>query len=350
MIHEFDRNAEIVAIGGGNGLSTLLSGLKAFAANKGDVAGPVGELSAIVAVSDDGGSSGRLRDELDMPPPGDIRNCLVSLSEDSHLLSRLFRHRFSGEGELAGHNFGNLFLAALSEVTGDFSEAVRLSAEILATKGHLYPATSTNVRIAARTIDGETIKGETKIGKCGKKIERLFLEPAECEPLPAALEAINKADLITVGPGSLYTSIMPPLLVPGIRRAMIESDAVKVFICNLMTQPGETDGMTGRRHLEVVKEHIPELQFDFLVVNDRVVSERQADLYLREGAEQIGVHGSMNEDEIEGAAVIKRDLLDSGEKVRHDPAKLARTVLGCIRNEHTGMIQNSGAPEIGIVA
>ena len=164
------RNSNVVAVGGGNGLSTLLSGLKAFVGDRGDDSGPIKELSAIVAVSDDGGSSGRLREELDMPPPGDIRNCLVALSEDSHLLARLFRHRFSGDGELAGHSCGNLFLAALSEVTGDFSEAVRLSAEILATKGHLYPATSTNVRIAARTADGETIKGETNIGKCGKRI------------------------------------------------------------------------------------------------------------------------------------------------------------------------------------
>lgn len=350
MTHQFHRNSNVVAIGGGNGLSTLLSGLKAFVGDRGDGSGPLTELSAIVAVSDDGGSSGRLREELDMPPPGDIRNCLVALSEDSHLLARLFRHRFSGDGELAGHSFGNLFLAALSEVTGDFSEAVRLSAEILATKGHLYPATSTNVRIAARTTDGETIKGETNIGKCGKRIERLYLEPAKCEPLPGAIEAIRSADLITVGPGSLYTSILPPLLVPAIRRAIVESEAIKVFICNLMTQPGETDGMTGRRHLEVVKEHIPELQFDHLIVNNRPVSDRQAELYLREGAEQIGVHGSMNEEEIEGAVVIKRDLLDSGEKVRHDPAKLARTVLECLGTGASGYLPTSNAPDIGTVA
>lgn len=189
-----------VAIGGGNGLSTLLSGLKGF------VGLEIGRLSAIVAVSDDGGSSGRLRDELHMPPPGDIRNCMVALSEDSHLLSKLFRFRFEGEGDLGGHSFGNLFLAALSEITGDFAEAVRLSSEILASKGHIYPATVSDVRIAAELTDGTVIRGETEIGKVGPKIKRLCLEPENCHPLPDAMKAIENADLITVGPGSLYKS------------------------------------------------------------------------------------------------------------------------------------------------
>src|SRR6186713_1557479 len=204
----------MVAIGGGTGLATFLSGLKQFV-DRGNGEEPIADLSAIVAVSDDGGSSGRLRDELQMPPPGDIRNCMVALSEDSLLLSKLFKYRFSGDGDLSGHNFGNLFLAALSEVTGDFAEAVRLSSEILASKGHIYPATVSNVHIAAKLADGSIVQGETNISKTGGAIERLYLEPEDCDPHPDAIAAIAKADIVTVGPGSLYTSLLPPLLVKG---------------------------------------------------------------------------------------------------------------------------------------
>ena len=320
------RNIDLVAIGGGTGLSTLLSGLKTYVGSaEGDIS--IGRLSAIVAVSDDGGSSGRLRDELQMPPPGDIRNCMVALSEDSLLLSKLFRHRFSGDGDLAGHNFGNLFLAALSEVTGDFAEAVRLSSEILASKGHIYPATLSDVRIAARLTDGSVVRGETNISKTGGAIEKLYLEPENCIPHPDAIAAIERADVITVGPGSLFTSLLPPLLVQGVVDAIVKSGAVKVFVCNLMTQPGETDGLTSRRHLEVIREYAPELNFDFLLVNDREISPTQALLYTRDGAEQIGVHGSIDSAVIEGARVLHCDLLDDGPLVRHHPGRLAKAVL-----------------------
>ncbi|MFL6468658.1 MAG: uridine diphosphate-N-acetylglucosamine-binding protein YvcK [Pyrinomonadaceae bacterium] len=320
----------IVAIGGGTGLATLLSGLKKFVGHDGDNA-RIANLSAIVAVSDDGGSSGRLRDEFQMPPPGDIRNCMVALSEDSSLLSRLFRHRFTSDGDLGGHSFGNLFLAALSEVTGDFAEAIKLSSEILASKGHIYPATVSDVRIAAELRDGSIVRGETKVGKVGNQIVRLFLEPKDCSPMPDALAAIENADLITVGPGSLFTSLLPPLLVRGVADAIEASTATKVFICNLMTQPGETDGFTARRHLEIVREYMPHLNFDCLVVNKQPISERQAELYTLEGAEQIGVHGSMADESIEGAAVIRADLLADDEKVRHDTDNLALTVLNCVK-------------------
>ena len=320
------RGIDLVAIGGGTGLSTLLSGLKTYV---GAVGGEmeIRRLSAIVAVSDDGGSSGRLRDELQMPPPGDIRNCMVALSEDSHLLAKLFKHRFSGDGDLAGHNFGNLFLAALSEVTGDFAEAVRLSSEILASKGHIYPATVSDVRIAARLTDGSTVRGETNISKTGGAIEKLYLEPDNCMPHPDALAAIEQADVITVGPGSLFTSLLPPLLVHGVVEAIATSRAVKVFVCNLMTQPGETDGLTSRRHLEIVRQYAPELNFDYLIVNDKEISPTQAQLYTRDGAEQIGVHGSIDSDIVEGARVIHCNLLDDGPLVRHHPGRLARAVL-----------------------
>jgi len=325
------KGMNCVAIGGGNGLAMLLSGLKNHvnaAANEKLV---VARLSAIVAVSDDGGSSGRLRDELQMPPPGDIRNCMVALSEDSNLLSKLFRHRFSGNGQLGGHSFGNLFLAALSDITGDFAEAVKLSSEILASKGTIYPATISDVRLAAELNDGSVVRGETNIGNVGNSIKRLYLEPEDCRPMPSALEAIENADLITVGPGSLFTSLLPPLLVRGVSETIQDSRARKVFICNLMTQPGETDGMTARGHLECVREYARTLNFDYIIVNSRPISAGQTARYKSEGADQIGVHGSISGENIEGAEIVSVDLLEEGEKVRHNAERLARSVLRCAR-------------------
>ncbi len=330
--HLFSQNSyglNFVTIGGGNGLSTLLSGLKRFVGAGDSEPVWLKNLAAIVAVSDDGGSSGRLRDELQMLPPGDIRNCMVALSEDSHLLSKVFRHRFSGDGHLGGHSLGNLFLAALTEITGDFAEAVKLSSEILASKGHIYPATMSDVRLAAELADGTTVRGETNIGKVGSFIKRLYLEPEDCHPLPEALAAIYDADVITIGPGSLFTSLLPPILVNGVSPAIAESSAVKIFICNLMTQPGETDGLTSRKHLEIVREYAPEIDFDYVVVNNRPISEQQLLRYKEEGAEQIGVHGSISPETIEGAEVVYGNLLDEGEKVRHHPEKLAQVVLLC---------------------
>ncbi|MBK8149615.1 MAG: YvcK family protein [Acidobacteria bacterium] len=330
--HLFSHSAfalNIVAIGGGNGLSTLLSGLKRFVGPTETEPVWLRDLSAIVAVSDDGGSSGRLRDELQMLPPGDIRNCMVAMSEDSHLLSKLFRHRFRGSGELGGHSFGNLFLAAMTEITGDFAKAVKLSSEILASKGHIYPATVADVRLAAKLDDDSIINGETNIGKVGNRIKRLYLEPADCHPLPEALAAIREADVITIGPGSLFTSLIPPILVKGVADAIAESPAIKIFICNLMTQPGETDGFSSRRHLEIVREYAPQIDFDYVVVNNRPISDEQVRRYADEGARQIGVHGSLTPETIEGAEVVYGNLLDDGEKVRHHPEKLAQVVLLC---------------------
>ena len=330
--HLFSEKTEglnLVAIGGGNGLSTLLSGLKKFVGAGADNFARIKKLSAIVAVSDDGGSSGRLRDELQMPPPGDIRNCMVALSEDSLLLSKLFRHRFRGEGDLGGHSFGNLFLAALSEITGDFAEAVKLSSEILASKGHIYPATVADVRLVAELEDGSLVRGETNVGRVGQAIRRLRLEPETCHPLPEALLAIYEADVITVGPGSLYTSLLPPLLVEGVAEAIAASPAVKIFVCNLMTQPGETDGYTARRHLEKVKEYAPEIDFDYVVVNNRPITPEQARRYAGEGSEQIGVHNSISPATVEAAEIVYGNLLDEGEKVRHHPEKLAQVALLC---------------------
>jgi uncharacterized cofD-like protein len=323
------KGVRVVAIGGGNGLSTLLSGFKRFV-DAGDEARPqIDNLAAIVTVSDDGGSSGRLRDEFQMLPPGDIRNCMVALSEDSNLLSKLFQYRFEGTGELGGHSFGNIFLAALSGITGDFAEAVRLSSEILASKGHIYPATTADVRLKAEMEDGSVIDGESNIGRAGRGIRRLSLEPGSCKPMPEALHAIHDADVITLGPGSLFTSLLPPLLVEGVSSAIAESRALKIFVCNLMTQPGETDGFTSRQHLEVVNEYAPEIQFDNIIVNSGAITERQAELYKQDGAEQIGIHGSIIGAPIEGAKIIYDNLLDGSEMVRHDPEKLAKLILDC---------------------
>ncbi len=323
------QGLNVVAIGGGNGLSTLLSGLKRYVKAFETEPAWVKNLSAIVAVSDDGGSSGRLRDELQMLPPGDVRNCMVALSEDSLLLSKLFRHRFRGDGELGGHSFGNLFLAALSEITGDFAEAIKLSSEILASKGHIYPATVTDVRLAAELFDGQIVRGETNVSKVGNLIKRLYLEPENCQPLPETMAAIYEADVITIGPGSLFTSLLPPILVEGVAEAIAESAAVKIFICNLMTQPGETDGYSAHRHLNIVREYAPEIDFDFVLVNNRPISAVQAERYASEGAEQIGVHGSVSPKTVEGAEIVYGNLLDDGEKVRHNPEKLAQVALLC---------------------
>lgn len=329
LFSEISNGLNLVAIGGGNGLSTLLSGLKKFVGEGVENSTWIKKLSAIVAVSDDGGSSGRLRDELQMLPPGDIRNCMVALSEDSLLLSKLFQHRFRGSGELGGHSFGNLFLAALSEITGDFAEAVKLSSEILASKGHIYPATVADVRLTAELVDGSILRGETNISKFGNSIKRLRLEPEDCHPLPEVLAAIYEADIITVGPGSLFTSLLPPILVKGVSEAIAASFATKFFICNLMTQPGETDGFSARKHLEIVKEYAPDIEFDYVIVNNHPISKAQSARYESEGAQQIGLHDSISPATIEEAQIVYGNLLDEGEKVRHNPDKLAQVVLLC---------------------
>ncbi|MEP6741067.1 MAG: uridine diphosphate-N-acetylglucosamine-binding protein YvcK [bacterium] len=320
----------LVALGGGTGLSTLLAGLKGLVGDHEPDEYRLDNLSAIVTVSDDGGSSGRLREELQMLPPGDIRNCMIALSEDSTLLSRLFRYRFRGTGELGGHSFGNLFLAALTEVTGDFTEAVRLSSEVLASKGHIFPATISDVRLVAELADGNVVRGETQVSASRVPIRLLRLEPEQCLPLPQALKAIRAADVITLGPGSLYTSILPNLLVARVSQAIGESGATRIFICNLMTQPGETDNYSAREHLETIKRYAPEIQFDYVVVNDRRITAEQAGRYAQEGAHQIGIDDDSLEDALDQSTqIVRANLLEEGEKVRHDSALLARVVMSC---------------------
>jgi uncharacterized cofD-like protein len=327
----FERALRLVAIGGGTGLSTLLSGLKQYVARNQNGGPWLESLSAIVTVSDDGGSSGRLRDELQMLPPGDIRNCMIALSEDSNLLSRLFRYRFGGSGDLAGHSFGNLFLAALAEVTGDFVEAVRLSSEVLASKGHIYPATVTDVRLVAELEDGRTVHGETQITAARSPIRLLRLEPDHCEALPAALAAIRAADLITIGPGSLYTSILPNLLVSGVADSISQSAATRIFVTNLMTQPGETDGFDAQKHLTEIRRYAPQIRFDYILLNDHPISAEQARLYAADGAYQVSWTEQLPAPH-NGAGfgqIVRANLLEEGEMVRHDPQKLAQATLAC---------------------
>src|ERR1700724_2625600 len=282
----------VVAIGGGTGLSTLLKGLKGYVMTPA-LATPgqptIRELSGVVTVSDNGGSSGRLRTEFNMLPPGDVRNCIVALSEDEALLSRLFQHRFQKGSGLEGHSFGNLFLAALTSITGDFAEAVRLSSEILLTRGRIYPATTSSVELEAEFEDGTRVRGETRITARNGKIRELFLVPLDVQPLPQTLDAIAAADLITIGPGSLFTSLIPNLLVRGIPEAILESPAIKVFVFNLMTQVNESLSLTASDHIRALDDHAGVRLFDYALLNRKAVSSELKAKYALEGTSQIVV-------------------------------------------------------------
>jgi uncharacterized cofD-like protein len=324
------RNLNVVAIGGGTGLSTLLKGLKRYAARTAVPEGPshpqITELCAVVTVSDDGGSSGRLRKELNMLPPCDVRNCIVALSEDEALLSRLFQHRFLKGSGLEGHSFGNLFLAALTSITGDFSEAVRLSSEILLTRGHIYPATTSHVELEALMEDGSRIRGETKITAGKGRIKELFLDPPDVQPLPQTLEALARADLITLGPGSLFTSLIPNLLVRGIAQAIVNSAAVKVYVGNLMTQANESLGLTAADHIRALNLHAQtERLFDFALLNRTPAPPELKAKYALEGASQIVA--DLEAIEALGVIPVLGDYLDQGLIARHATDRVAADLV-----------------------
>jgi uncharacterized cofD-like protein len=325
----------IVCIGGGTGLSTLLSGLKAYVGPHGETTAGglwLDSLTAVVTVTDDGGSSGRLREEFQILPPGDIRNCLAALAEDELLMTRLFQYRFESEGDLSGHSFGNLFLAALAGVTGDFLEAVKVTSEVLAIKGRIYPSTVQDVELIAELEDGRIIRGETNIVESRSRIRRVLLSHEDCRPLPETLEAIQHADLITIGPGSLYTSIVPNLLVNGIVDALQRTSALKVYVSNIMTQPGETEGFTLEDHLVVVARHGEGLQMDVALHNSTPISGPSQEKYLADGAVQVrGLKGTVKPPAGFGS-VIEHDLLCERDVVRHDPAKLAALLLRIYKN------------------
>jgi uncharacterized cofD-like protein len=308
----------LVALGGGTGLSTLLRAAKRL---------PLGSLSAIVTVTDDGGSSGRLRREYAMPPPGDVRNCLVALAEDDELLTRLFGYRFPGEGDVGGHSLGNLFMTALHQITGDFASAVRLAAEVLRVHGTVLPATGADVHLVAEGQDGRLLVGETAITKGGPP-RRLQLSPADPPALPEAAAAIRAADMVVLGPGSLYTSIVPNLLVPGLRAALMEAHGPRVYVANLVTQPGETDGFDLPRHVETLRTHAPEVEIDILLVNSAPIPSAVAEAYAASGASPVTAP-----ERWKGSGVlVRRPLLTvtAAGTVRHDPDLLAEALGGLL--------------------
>jgi uncharacterized cofD-like protein len=317
----------VVAIGGGTGLSMLLRGLKHYVARRRQETDrhPIGDLAAIVTVTDDGGSSGRLRREYSVLPPGDIRNCMVALSQDEALLGRLFQYRFQEGRGLRGHSFGNLFLTALSHVTGDFAEAVRVSGEVLAIRGRIFPATLQNVSLQAVMTDGKTVTGETRIAKSGKNIRRLRLQPRRVRPLPEVLEAIKQADLILIGPGSLYTSILPNLLVSGVAEEIESSSATRVYIANLMTQPGETEGYSLGDHVRTIYQHTRRKLFDWVVASNQIISPGVARRYSAQGAEPVRV--DTGELQRIGVRCLFDNLLEEHEVVRHDAARLSKLLI-----------------------
>lgn len=305
----------ITVIGGGHGLSVLLRGIKTSTNN----------VSAVVTVADDGGSSGRLREELGIIPPGDLRNCLVALADTEPLMEKLFQYRFEGDSALAGHSFGNLFIAAMNEVTGDMETALKESSKVLAVRGRVIPASKEHVRLDAVMNDGTVIEGESQIPEAHKKIRRVQLYPKRVQAVPAALEAIETADAIILGPGSLYTSIMPNLLVDGVANALKKSKAVKIYICNVLTQPGETDNYSASQHAKAILDHTGKGTIDYVLVNSAPIPES---MWRGTGATPVEI----DEEKVNalGMGLIKADLMSTKEIGRHDPDKLCKAVMKII--------------------
>ena len=312
---KLSRGPVVTVIGGGHGLSVLLRGIKESTSN----------VSAIVTVADDGGSSGRLREELGIIPPGDLRNCLVALADTEPLMEKLFQYRFNGATALAGHSFGNLFIAAMNEVTGDMETALKESSKVLAVKGRVIPASKVSVRLDAVMTDGTVVEGESQIPEVRKKIRRVQLFPKKVPAVPAALEAIENADAIILGPGSLYTSIMPNLLVEGVAKTLKKSKAIKIYICNVMTQPGETDKYSASAHVKAILDHTGRGAIDYVLVNSAPIPK----VFCEENGSQ---PVEVDEEKINalGCGLIKADLISDTDAGRHDPDKLCKAVMKII--------------------
>ncbi|MFC7679187.1 uridine diphosphate-N-acetylglucosamine-binding protein YvcK [Paenibacillus sp. GCM10028914] len=307
-------------MGGGTGLSVMLRGLKEK---------PL-DITAIVTVADDGGSSGILRSELQMPPPGDIRNVLTALADVEPLLSDILKYRFSTGSGLAGHSLGNLILAAMTDMHGDFVTAVKEMSRVFVVRGQVLPAAGEAVILHAEMEDGTIVTGESKIPEAGRRIKRIYLEPENVEPLPEALEAIQQADAILIGPGSLYTSILPNLLVPKLAEAIVSSEAIKMFVCNVMTQPGETDNYTVSDHLQAVYDHIGLHLFDYVIVNDGEIPPQVQDKYAEKGAKPV----QLDRDEVEsqGYKLIADKLVLFRTYLRHDADKLSNHIFQLVQD------------------
>ena len=316
----------IVSIGGGNGLSTLLRGLKRYAvASRGSI-----DVTAVVTVTDDGGSSGRLRRDFDVLPPGDIRNCMVALSQDETLLTRLFQHRFTSGRGLKGHSFGNLFLTAMTELTGDFSRAVQFSSEVLSVIGRIYPSTASNVVLEAVLANGRVLTGESRIGRATSRIEKVMMRPRRPKPLPETLAAIAQADVITLGPGSLFTSVIPNLLVKGIPEAISQSRALKIYFVNLMSQPGETVNFSAADHVRAIQRHCECRVIDVCVVNTGRIRGKILESYQRQAARVVA--NDVDELRRLGVDVYAADLVRlqgvrTGAKIRHDANSIAAVTI-----------------------
>ena len=321
----------VVAIGGGTGLSALLQGLKNHARPR---RGPPVDITAVVTVTDDGGSSGRLRRDFDVLPPGDIRNCMVALSEDETLLSRLFQHRFQTGLGLKGHSFGNLFLTALTQLMGDFPEAVKASSEVLKITGRIYPATAANVALEATLEDGTRVIGETRISKSRKPIRAVRLRPLKVKPMADTLAAMARADLIVMGPGSLFTSVIPNLLVEGMSAAIRRSPALKAYFVNLMWQPGETMNFSASDHIRAIHKHAGGKLIDCAIVNVAPIQMAARKRYERQQA--LPVENDVDRIIKMGVRVVTGKLLQESKKVRHDPAETAAVA---VRLAHEGRRQ-----------
>ncbi|WP_183041011.1 gluconeogenesis factor YvcK family protein [Salipaludibacillus neizhouensis] len=313
------KKANVVVLGGGTGLSVILRGLKTF---------PV-DISAIVTVADDGGSSGRLRKELNIPPPGDIRNVLVALSEVEPLVEELFQHRFTNGNGLSGHSLGNLLLAGMTSITGDFAQGVREISRVLNVKGKVIPASNDSITLHAEYEDGSKVEGESNIPLAGKKIKRVFIEPAETKPMREAIQAIEEADLVVLGPGSLYTSVIPNILVSGMKEALERTDAWKVYICNVMTQPGETDNYTVSDHVRAIDDHSNAKLVDAVLFNTQTIPSSYVERYKSQGAVNVRVDAKELQDM--GVQIIGDDLLlFDNDLVRHDPIKVSQRLVSLL--------------------
>lgn len=315
---QLSRGPKIVAVGGGTGLSVLLTGLKEYTSN----------ITAVVTVADDGGSSGRLRQAFDVLPPGDIRNCLVALSDSPALMRDLFQFRFDKSSELSGHSFGNLFITAMCRLTGDFEKAIKETSKVLALRGQVIPSTLRNVVLEAEHRDGSITKGENQIPQVRKPIARVYLTPAGSEGTPEALRAIEEAQIIILGPGSLYTSIIPNLLIREITDAIVASQATKVYVCNVMTQPGETDSFTASSHIKTLIAHSHPRVMDYCVVNTGGIPVDILKHYAQDGSYPV-VNDRRNIENM-GYRVIEETIAITEEVVRHDARKLAQIILGFI--------------------
>ena len=315
------RQARIVAFGGGTGMSTLLGGLKHHS--------PC--ITAVVAMADDGGSSGRLRQTLDALPPGDIRSCLVALARAEPMLARLFQYRFE-DGELKGHSFGNLFLTALTKLTGSLVEAIEYANRILRVEGRVVPSTSRKVSLVAEHFDGTKTTGQSRVEQSGKPIRTVSLQPDPGEVSPTIREALAEADLITFGPGSLFTSVIPPLLVHGMCEAIAGSPALKVFVMNVMTQPGETDGFGAADHLDAFARHAPGVHLDAVLVHTGDIPPAVVTRYRGEGAEPVRIEPEG--DWLGSARLVRGDMANASDLVRHDPQRLSESLVELWRTHH----------------